>query len=105
NIEDIINSAKLYISSNYMHDITLEMVATEMCVSTYYFSKLFKKEAGINFIDYLTKERIDNAKYLIRNTNKSIKQIASVVGYNDSNYFSRVFKKCTGHSPSGYKKI
>lgn len=105
NIEDIINSAKLYISSNYMQDITLEMVATEMCVSTYYFSKLFKKEAGINFIDYLTKERIDNAKYLIRNTNKSIKQISSDVGYNDSNYFSRVFKKSTGYSPSAYKKI
>ncbi len=105
NIEDIINSAKFYISNNYMKDITLDMVATEMCVSTYYFSKLFKKEAGINFIDYLTKERIDNAKYLIRNTNKSIKQISGDVGYNDSNYFSRVFKKSTGYSPSAYKKI
>ena len=45
------------------------------------------------------------AKYLIRNTNKSIKQISSEVGYNDSNYFSRVFKKNTGYSPSVYKKI
>jgi two-component system response regulator YesN len=105
NIEDIINNAKLFISNNYMKDITLDMVASEICISTYYFSKLFKKETGINFIDYLTKERIDNAKYLIRNSSKSIKQISSEVGYNDSNYFSRVFKKHTGYSPSIYKKI
>ncbi|MEA1976068.1 MAG: helix-turn-helix transcriptional regulator, partial [Bacillota bacterium] len=105
NVEDIINDAKSFISNNYMKDITLDMVANEICISTYYFSKLFKKEEGINFIDYLTKERIDNAKYLIRNTNKSIKQISSEVGYNDSNYFSRVFKKYTGYSPSVYKKI
>ena len=66
---------------------------------------MFKKEVGVNFIDYLTKERIDNAKYLIRNTNKSVKQISRDVGYNDSNYFSRVFKKHSGYSPSAYKKI
>jgi len=66
---------------------------------------VFKKEVGVNFIDYLTKERIDNAKYLIRNTNKSVKQISRDVGYNDSNYFSRVFKKHSGYSPSAYKKI
>jgi two-component system response regulator YesN len=105
NIEDIINNAKLFISNNYMNDITLDMVASEICISTYYFSKLFKKETGINFIDYLTKERIDNAKYLIRNSSRSIKQVSSEVGYNDSNYFSRVFKKHTGYSPSIYKKI
>jgi two-component system response regulator YesN len=105
NLEELINEAKVYISNNYMDDITLESVANEMCISSYYFSKLFKKEANINFIDYLTDIRMKNAKYKIRNTNKSIKQISKEVGYNDPNYFSRVFKKQTGYSPSKYKKI
>lgn len=105
NVEEVINKAKIFISNNYMKDITLDLVASEMCISPYYFSKLFKKEAGINFIEYLTNERINNAKYMIRNTNKSIKQISSEIGYNDPNYFSRVFKKHTGYSPSKYKKI
>jgi len=105
NLEELINEAKLYINNNYMVDITLESVANEMCISSYYFSKLFKKEANINFIDYLTDIRMKNAKYMIRNTNKSIKQISKEVGYNDPNYFSRVFKKQTGYSPSKYKKI
>jgi len=105
NLEELINEAKVYINNNYMDDITLESVANEMCISSYYFSKLFKKEANINFIDYLTDIRIKNAKYKIRNTNKSIKQISKEVGYNDPNYFSRVFKKQTGYSPSKYKKI
>lgn len=105
NLEELINEAKTYINNNYMDDITLESVANEMCISSYYFSKLFKKEANINFIDYLTDVRMKNAKYKIRNTNKSIKQISKEVGYNDPNYFSRVFKKQTGYSPSKYKKI
>jgi len=105
NLEELINEAKVYINNNYMVDITLESVANEMCISSYYFSKLFKKEAEINFIDYLTNIRIKNAKYMIRNTNKSIKQISKEVGYNDPNYFSRVFKKQTDYSPSKYKKI
>lgn len=105
NLEELINEAKAYINNNYMDDITLESVANEMCISSYYFSKLFKKEANINFIDYLTDVRMKNAKYKIRNTNKSIKQISKEVGYNDPNYFSRVFKKQTSYSPSKYKKI
>lgn len=105
NLEELINDAKVFINENYMSDITLESVANEMCISSYYFSKLFKKQADINFIDYLTDIRIKNAKNKIRNTNKSIKQISKEVGYNDPNYFSRVFKKQTGYSPSKYKKI
>lgn len=104
NLEELIQDAKKYIQNHYMEDLTLESVANEMCMSSYYFSKVFKREADINFIDYLTEVRIDNAKYKIRNTNKSIKQISKEVGYNDANYFSRVFKKNTGYSPSKYKK-
>lgn len=102
--DDIIELSKIYMKNNYEKDLTLEEVAKEMCISSYYFSKLFKKKTGVNFIDYLTEIRINAAKVLLRNTNSTIKKISRKVGYNDPNYFSRVFKKHTEQSPSQYKK-
>ena len=72
-------------------------------VSPYYFSKLFKAETGMNFIDYLTQLRMDKAKDLLAHTNKSMKEICREVGYSDPNYFSRSFKKNVGLTPTEYK--
>lgn len=102
-MDSIIIGAKKYIKENYNKDLSLEEVAHNMAVSPYYFSKLFKKKTGENFIDYVTKVRIKKAQGLLRETGKSIKMIAHCVGYNDPNYFSRVFKKITGMSPREFK--
>ena len=74
-----------------------------MNISPYYFSKLFKEEAGENFIEYLTKVRIAHAKELLRNPALSIKEICILSGYSDPNYFSRIFKKQEGVTPSEYR--
>lgn len=74
-----------------------------MNISPYYFSKLFKEEAGENFIEYLTKVRIAHAKELLRNPALSIKEICILSGYSDPNYFSRIFKKQEGLTPSEYR--
>lgn len=101
----IILKAKNYISQNYRKDISLDDVSHEVDISPYYFSKLFKEETGENFIDYLTKVRIDEAKnLLLRNKETSIKSICMDVGYSDPNYFSRIFKKCTGQTPTQYRE-
>jgi Response regulator containing CheY-like receiver domain and AraC-type DNA-binding domain len=104
NISKIIINAKKYISDNYNLDITLDEIAKESCVSPHYFSRLFKEETGENFIDYLTRVRINKAKDLMQNSNISIKEICYKIGYNDPNYFSRLFKKVQKVSPTDYLK-
>ena len=97
-------TAKRFIDSNFHRDITLEDVAKEVNLSTYYFSKLFKSEIGENFIDYLTHVRLDRAKELLENKNLSIKEICFTIGYADPNYFSRNFKKIVGVTPTEYRE-
>lgn len=101
-ISTIVSDVKRYIDINYEKDISLENVASTVCVTPYYLSRLFKKEMGNNFNNYLTEVRIDKAKQLMRNTNKSIKDIAYMTGFNSQPYFCTVFKKLEGISPSEY---
>lgn len=95
--------AKEYIKTNYSKSITLEDVAREINVSPQYLSKLFKEETGENFIDYLTSIRIRIAKSLLEGDELSIKEICYSIGYSDPNYFSRIFKKIVGATPTEYK--
>lgn len=99
-----IEKAKGYIIENFMKEITLDDVSEAVNISPYYFSKLFKKEMGVNFIDYLTNMRMEKAKELLGIKDMSIKQICSEVGYSDPNYFSRIFKKNIGKTPTEFKE-
>ncbi len=102
--ETVVSKAKAYIKENYGRDISLDDVSREVNVSPYYFSKLFKEEEGQNFIEYLTKIRIDKARQLLREENLSIKEISIMVGYSDPNYFSRLFRKQMDMSPREYRE-
>jgi two-component system, response regulator YesN len=96
--------AKEYIDEHFAEAITLEEAAEHVGLSPYYFSKLFKDRFGITFIDYITEIRMKRAKELMENPDVSIKEVCYTVGYKDPNYFSRVFKKYTGLTPSEYRK-
>ena len=100
----IIKMAKEYIQKNFGKDISLDDVSRVVNVSPYYFSKIFKDDTGENFIEYLTGVRIDKAKELLETTEYSMKEICSMVGYSDPNYFSRSFKKNVGITPTEYKE-
>ena len=102
-VSGLTKRAKEYIKTNYSKSITLEDVAREINVSPQYLSKLFKEETGENFIDYLTSIRIRVAKNLLEGDEKSIKEICYSIGYSDPNYFSRIFKKIVGVTPTEYK--
>jgi two-component system response regulator YesN len=101
---DIIRTAKKYIEDHYDKDISLDDVSRVVNISPYYFSKVFKEESGLNFIEYLTNIRIDKAKELLLNSDYSMKEICSMCGYTDPNYFSRSFKKNVGVTPTEYKE-
>lgn len=99
----IVNKIKVYINVNYQKDITLEKAAEVVLLSPQHFSKAFKKETGMNFIDYLTEIRVEKSKELLANTFLNVKEISYNVGYNDPNYFFKVFKKITGITPGEYR--
>ncbi len=100
----VIKRARMYIEENYHKDISLEDVSRSVDISSYYFSKLFKEETGENFIEYLTNIRIEKAKKLLQNRELSIKNICVDTGYSDPNYFSRIFKKQVGVTPTEYRE-
>ncbi len=101
---DIVDSARRYIDENYSKDISLDDISRLMNISPYYFSKLFKEKTGENFVEFLTRIRIDKAKELLKSPDISMKEICSEVGYGDPNYFSRIFKKVVGVPPTEYRE-
>ncbi|MCF7946653.1 MAG: response regulator [Spirochaetia bacterium] len=87
----------------YGEPITLADVADRVYVSPQYLSALFKEETGMNFSDYLTELRMRAAKRLLEKQVFKVHEISRMVGYTDSNYFSKVFKRIIGVSPGAYK--
>lgn len=92
------------IHQDYMNDISLESCADRAGTNSYTLSKAFKQVTGINFIDYVTRLRIEKAKELLLETNKKIHDVSEEVGYRHS-YFNRIFKKQVGIPPSRYRQI
>lgn len=100
----LIVEAQNIVKERYMEaDISLDEICAVLGVSNSYFSSVFKKEAGKSFISYLTDYRMDIAAEMILNTDEKSYTIAEKVGYLDANYFSYVFKKKFGVSPSKYR--
>ena len=101
---DVILKAKKYIEENYSdQNTTLTKVADIVCLSPNHFSAIFSQQCKTTFIEYLTSVRIENAKRLLRNSDKKGYDIAYECGFSDPHYFSYIFKKNTGLSPREYK--
>lgn len=92
-----------YIREHYMNDISMQDVARMMNYSEAYFCKLFKQCFSCNFTAYLTQFRMEEAKKLLAEPTVNVKNIGEAVGYSDSNYFAKVFKRYTGSSPTEYR--
>ena len=93
-----------YVYANYAReDISVDSVCSYLGVSAAYFSTVFKRETGKTFINFLTDYRMERAGELLIERNEKTYVIARQVGYSDPNYFSYVFKKQFGMSPSKYK--
>jgi len=101
--EKIIYEGVKYINSNYTNDISLNEAAEASNLSAHYFSRIFKKEMGCTFKEYITELRMEAAKRKLNKENENISNIAKEIGYNNPGYFSRVFKEYEGVSPSTYR--
>lgn len=100
-----VKDAKAYIKENYNTTISLEEISEYVQLSPVYFSRLFKKVEGKNYIDYLTEIRMEAAKEKLRLTRASIECIALEIGYSDEKYFRKLFKKYNGIKPTEYRKL
>jgi len=98
-----VSYAMKYIGIMYGEQLSLEMVADEIGISTYYLSRLFKQELKLTFVEYLTNVRMKSAFALAKNTKMSVNEIAAKIGYNNTTYFTRVFKKYTGMTMSEFR--
>jgi len=100
----LVQRAQEYIRDNYQKDLSLDELSRELDISPYYFSKLFKEETGNNFVEYLTGLRMNRAKEMLKDDRCSMKEICAQIGYSDPNYFSRIFKKNIGLTPTEYRE-
>lgn len=99
----IIEKVCSYIDDNLDKDLSLDVLANVADVSTFYLSKLFKEEKYESIVNFVTNKRLERARQLLSETKYSIKEITAFTGYNDQNYFSRLFKNKFGISPSEFR--
>jgi two-component system, response regulator YesN len=106
-IDDIktIQIAKTYIRENFYRQLELDDIANQVYLSPAYFGMLFKKETGMTFTNYILEKRMQKAKEYLQDLKYSINEIAGMVGYKDTKYFSRQFKKYVGINPAQYRNI
>lgn len=100
----IVYNAKQYIKNNYKKKLTLNGVAAALGISPNYLSLLFKKYSDCGFIDYVNQVKIQEAKKIMSESDMKIYEIASELGFENAFYFSKVFKKVEGLSPTEYKR-
>ncbi len=98
----IVQNCAKFISQNYGSELSLDILAKRFAVSSGYLSKLFKKNTGLGINEYINISRVSEAEKKLEQGGKSITEIASECGFNDSNYFASVFKKIKGITPKKY---
>lgn len=100
---NIVSQAKALVDQNYAGDASLETIAAQVFISPCYLSVIFKKETNMTFKNYLIQTRINKAKELLESTDMKIYEVAESVGYNDTRYFSELFQRICGKTPSQYR--
>ena len=87
-----------------MKNVTLSYVSDRLFLSQSYVSRVFKAETGVNFIDYLSEEKLVRSARMLTERNMKIKDICEVIGYSNSNYYIRKFKEKYGVTPKQYQR-
>ncbi len=99
----LVSQVKAFIESNYSRDLNITIMAEQVHLNPKYLSHIFKKVTGASISNYLTGVRLNRAKELLLDSHLSIKEIALEIGYTDTSYFDRVFKKMERVSPCDYR--
>jgi AraC-like DNA-binding protein len=100
----LVSRAKAYIDRFFRDSIRLEDVAEDLQVSPFYLSRIFSRESDFSLVEYLTEKRLGEAKKLLGEGRFHVAEVARMVGYEDANYFSKVFKRRVGCPPGMYRR-
>lgn len=103
--EQLVNAAKKYVQKNYKEKLTLAMISGDIGISQGYLSSVFKKTTGSNLNDYVNHVKIEKAKDLIGMHEYMMYEISDMLGFENPYYFSKVFKRITGMTPSDYETM
>lgn len=102
--QHLMTEAITYIMGRLDKDLGIEELAGHLGISSSYFCLLFKNHLGITFVEYLTNQRIEAAKYLLTHSDKSVTQIGIGLGYHERRYFTKVFQRYTSMTPSEFRE-
>lgn len=97
-------AVRRYIDAHYKESLDLDTLAQEAHVNKYYMAHAFKREFGISPINYLIRRRIEESRYLLRETDLSLSQISRMLGFSSASYFSQTFRRTEGITPMEYRK-
>ena len=101
----LVRQAMVYIQEHYAEPLSRQEIAVHVGLSDDYLTSCFHKELGLTPVAYLNRYRVQQARQLLKNTHKSITEIALDVGFSSSSYFSRIFRRETGMSPEAYRRL
>jgi len=96
--------ARAYIAEHHSEELSLAQVARAVNMSVFYFCKMFKKETGLTFVDYLARLRVETVKELLLNPHKRVSEAAYEAGFQSLSQFNRVFRRIAGEAPSAYRE-
>lgn len=102
--DNVVRQASRYVVEHVDEKIGLTLISNTLGISKNYFCSLYKQETGDNFLNYVTKTKIQRAKYLLKEKNMRIYEVCNYLGYTDTTYFTKLFKKYCGITPNEYKK-
>ncbi|BFT72321.1 helix-turn-helix domain-containing protein [Paenibacillus sp. P36] len=103
-LNDTVKNAVNYINRNLLMELTLQEIAKNVHANSSYLSRKFRQEVGLNITDFINRQRVEASKTYLQKDQLSITEVAFMVGFNDLNYFTRVFKKYTSKTPTQYIK-
>ena len=102
--DNIVQRACEYVLNHIDEDITLTSIASNLNISKNYLCSIFKQQTGENFLEYATKAKMERAKILLKKYDYKVYEVSDLLGYKETSYFSKLFKKHTGYTPAEYKK-
>lgn len=103
-VHDPVMKARTWIKENINQKIAIKEISDHVYMNPTYFCEVFKKQTGKTILDYITDVRLEKARELLLDTDYNVGKISKLIGYQDTKYFSRLFKQKWGHLPSEYKK-
>jgi AraC-like DNA-binding protein/ligand-binding sensor protein len=100
----VVARARAFITANLVEDLTLTQVAAAVNMSAFYFCKVFKKETGLTFTDYVARVRIETVKQMLLNPHTRISEAAYAAGFQSLSQFNRTFRRITGEAPTPFRE-